>query len=321
MLGGGGAAWPSSRLQPMQMRGGGRVVALLRHAARPATQHEAPGGGVTAVLLSRHSTAALTNSGHSACGAACGTGALQQLMAAGSRSSSAAGMHGAAGPCVRVAAQRGKRTKAAARKASAQGEAAAEQPGADAGAAASDAVAAAAKAPKPKRAPRKSKAKPGDNTPAELDPVSGGGDTDAAAAAAVPALSGRAAVPGKRKPAAKQTAAAKAKARAAAAEAASPLPPPRPPPDLSACVPGDAAPWAAVKQWVVFSDLHVSPRTVGVSVEVLRRVHEEAVARDAGILFLGECTNMLLEGLRHAPRSSCSFLPRPDFDGSNHRCS
>jgi len=292
MLSGGGAAWPSSRLQPMT-RGGGRLAALLRRAARPATQHEAPGGGVTAVLSCRHSTAALTNSGHSACGAPCGTGALQQLMAVGSRSSSAAGMHGAAGPCVRAAAQRGKRTKAAARKASGKGEAAAKQP--DAGAAASDAVAAAAKATKPKRAPRKGKSKPGDNTPTELDPLSGGGGTDAAAAAAVPALSGRAAVPSKRKSAAKHTAAAKAKARAAAAEKASPAPPTRPPPDLSACVPEDAAPWAAVKQWVVFSDLHVSPRTVGVSVEVLRRVHEEAVARDAGILFLGECTNMLLE--------------------------
>ena len=43
-----------------------------------------------------------------------------------------------------------------------------------------------------------------------------------------------------------------------------------------------------MKRWVVFSDLHVAPRTAGVAVEVLRRVHAEAEARDAGVLFLGE---------------------------------
>lgn len=57
--------------------------------------------------------------------------------------------------------------------------------------------------------------------------------------------------------------------------------------DLAANVPqrGD---WASVKRWVVFSDLHVSHKTVDVSCQVLRRVREEAVARDAGVLFLGK---------------------------------
>lgn len=48
-----------------------------------------------------------------------------------------------------------------------------------------------------------------------------------------------------------------------------------------------AAAWTGVKEWVVFSDLHVSAKTVKVAVEVLRAVHAEAVRRDAGILFLG----------------------------------
>jgi len=43
-----------------------------------------------------------------------------------------------------------------------------------------------------------------------------------------------------------------------------------------------------VKAWVVFSDLHVSTKTLGSCVEVLRRVHEEARRRQAGVLFLGE---------------------------------
>lgn len=74
---------------------------------------------------------------------------------------------------------------------------------------------------------------------------------------------------------------------AAAAEPDAPAGPP--PLDLGACVPPaeTAAAWASVKQWVVFSDLHVSAKTVGVAVEVLRAVHAEAIRRDAGILFLG----------------------------------
>lgn len=63
--------------------------------------------------------------------------------------------------------------------------------------------------------------------------------------------------------------------------------PPLPAVDLTANVPqGDH--WQEVKRWVVFSDLHVSPKTEEVACEVLRRVCKEAAARDAGILFLGE---------------------------------
>ena len=45
--------------------------------------------------------------------------------------------------------------------------------------------------------------------------------------------------------------------------------------------------WRKVRQWVVFSDLHLSHKTLGTVLEVLERVHQEASQRDAGILFLG----------------------------------
>lgn len=43
-----------------------------------------------------------------------------------------------------------------------------------------------------------------------------------------------------------------------------------------------------VERWVVFSDLHVSRKSLEPCLEVLQKVHQEAQARDAGILFLGE---------------------------------
>lgn len=46
---------------------------------------------------------------------------------------------------------------------------------------------------------------------------------------------------------------------------------------------GDA--WSQVNGWVVFSDLHVSTRTLPVCLEVLRRVHREATERNAGVEF------------------------------------
>lgn len=59
--------------------------------------------------------------------------------------------------------------------------------------------------------------------------------------------------------------------------------------NLTAEVPGsNRLLWERVDRWVVFSDLHVTHDTCEVCIEVLRRVHEEAVARDAGILFLGD---------------------------------
>ena len=45
---------------------------------------------------------------------------------------------------------------------------------------------------------------------------------------------------------------------------------------------------AAAKRWIVFSDLHVSRRTAPVAMEVLRAVHDEAEARSAGVVFLGD---------------------------------
>ncbi len=43
-----------------------------------------------------------------------------------------------------------------------------------------------------------------------------------------------------------------------------------------------------MKTWIVFSDLHVTSRSLEVCLAVLRRVHTEAVARNAGILFCGD---------------------------------
>jgi len=41
-------------------------------------------------------------------------------------------------------------------------------------------------------------------------------------------------------------------------------------------------------QWIVFSDLHVTPRTLPVCLEVLKKVRDEAASRSAGVLFLGD---------------------------------
>ena len=57
--------------------------------------------------------------------------------------------------------------------------------------------------------------------------------------------------------------------------------------DLAANIPLGSD-WGKVKRWVVFSDLHVSHKTVDVACQVLRRVREEAEARKAGVLFLGK---------------------------------
>jgi hypothetical protein len=44
----------------------------------------------------------------------------------------------------------------------------------------------------------------------------------------------------------------------------------------------------SASSWVVFSDLHVSTKSLTACVDVLRRVHEEARSRNAGVLFLGK---------------------------------
>lgn len=46
--------------------------------------------------------------------------------------------------------------------------------------------------------------------------------------------------------------------------------------------------FSTYRQWVVFSDLHCSPATLDSAVQVLQHVHEAAVNRSAGILFLGD---------------------------------
>ncbi|KAL2632582.1 hypothetical protein R1flu_004061 [Riccia fluitans] len=46
--------------------------------------------------------------------------------------------------------------------------------------------------------------------------------------------------------------------------------------------------WSRIKTWIVFSDLHVSRRTLETCLHVLRAVHAEASSRDGGIIFLGD---------------------------------
>lgn len=46
--------------------------------------------------------------------------------------------------------------------------------------------------------------------------------------------------------------------------------------------------WEKVDQWVMFSDLHVSTKTLKTCLEVLQKVKHEATKRKAGVLFLGE---------------------------------
>lgn len=73
---------------------------------------------------------------------------------------------------------------------------------------------------------------------------------------------------------------------------------PLPPVDLAANVPTGQH-WDDVRQWVVFSDLHVSVKTVEVACQVLQRVREEAAARNAGVLFLGAPCKFLLASCQH----------------------
>jgi hypothetical protein len=57
-------------------------------------------------------------------------------------------------------------------------------------------------------------------------------------------------------------------------------------PDLHSGVPHGRQ-WEQMQRWLVFSDLHVTYKTLDVCRQVLRRVKAEAKAREAGILFLG----------------------------------
>lgn len=60
-----------------------------------------------------------------------------------------------------------------------------------------------------------------------------------------------------------------------------------------------------IRDWIVFSDLHVSSKTLDVCLEVLRQVRDIACARQAGIIFLGKpCSSrpaLVLIGRSSAP--------------------
>ena len=59
--------------------------------------------------------------------------------------------------------------------------------------------------------------------------------------------------------------------------------------------------WENVDKWIMFSDLHVSVKTLKVCISVLRKIKKEAVARKAGIVFLGNATTQI----------DCSFVCHP----------
>lgn len=46
--------------------------------------------------------------------------------------------------------------------------------------------------------------------------------------------------------------------------------------------------WHKPRYWVCFTDLHLSAKTSAICIEVLQRVHQEAVSRQGGIVFLGD---------------------------------
>jgi len=65
---------------------------------------------------------------------------------------------------------------------------------------------------------------------------------------------------------------------------------------------------AQMEQWVVFTDLHVGPSTLTTCLQVLDFVHQQAITRNAGIVFLGDfwhqrgvlrvdCLNAVLQAL------------------------
>lgn len=61
--------------------------------------------------------------------------------------------------------------------------------------------------------------------------------------------------------------------------------------DLTKYAPkGDA--WHRPQKWIVFSDLHVSLRTVPVCLDVLKTIHQHASQHKAGIIFLGDFWHM-----------------------------
>lgn len=59
-------------------------------------------------------------------------------------------------------------------------------------------------------------------------------------------------------------------------------------PDLNRWAPQGPSWSTPPSQWLVFSDLHVTSRTLPVCLDVLRRVRDEATARSAGVAFLGD---------------------------------
>lgn len=54
-----------------------------------------------------------------------------------------------------------------------------------------------------------------------------------------------------------------------------------------------------INKWILFSDLHVSEKSIETCIGVLRKIREEARQKDAGILFLGDFWHH--RGILHVP--------------------
>lgn len=59
-------------------------------------------------------------------------------------------------------------------------------------------------------------------------------------------------------------------------------------PDISLPVIDPPQPHKDCKNWVIFSDLHVKSASIDVCEDVLQQVHQAALDRDAGVIFLGD---------------------------------
>lgn len=82
-------------------------------------------------------------------------------------------------------------------------------------------------------------------------------------------------------------------------------------PDLALGRPKSEAPWSDVLSWVVFSDLHLSKRSLPVCLEILRLVH--ATARERGAGALGSSSHSALSDCRVPSLISVHITAPPCF--------
>lgn len=78
--------------------------------------------------------------------------------------------------------------------------------------------------------------------------------------------------------------------------------------------------WENIDRWVMFSDLHVSVKTLATCIAVLQKVKQEATKREAGILFLGKFPSccVILTFQSHIPLYGESCDNRTVLSHSHH---